>query len=176
MWNGVHVQDLVDLYMILLNDYLTGNPQAPHGLEGYYFCATDTYQWKGLAADMGKKLHARGAIPNPEPKSVTGDEEVAIFGTWSSFAYASNCEFFFNLMGLALVNDLSLTKFEIPARSKAGKAYTLGWKPKHHTTGLIDSIDAEYDAVLVEGLERTPVVHFDEQYGLSVKRLEGTQA
>ena len=45
----------------------------------------------------------------------------------------------------------------------------MGWKPTHHTTGLIDSIDAEYEAVIEEGKEQAPKVHFDEMYNLGLK-------
>ncbi|KAL0580402.1 hypothetical protein V5O48_001647 [Marasmius crinis-equi] len=144
LWNGVHVQDLVDLYMILMEDALSSSPKAPTGAEGYYLCATDNYQWKELAAEVGKRLHAKGVIPTPEPRPVTAEEELAVFGAWSGFAYASN------------------------SRSKAGKAYQYGWKPKHHTTGLFDSIEAEYDAVIEEGKEQAPKVHFDEMYNLGI--------
>ncbi|EEB91684.1 hypothetical protein MPER_09923, partial [Moniliophthora perniciosa FA553] len=142
LWNGVHVQDLVDLYFILLEDALSENPKAPTGAEGYYLCATDSYQWKQLAGEVGKRLHAKGVISSPEPRQVTEEQELDVFGAWSGFAYASN------------------------SRSKAGKAYQLGWKPKHHTTGLFDSIDEEYDAVIEEGREQAPKVHFDEMYNL----------
>ncbi|KAF7377185.1 Epimerase domain-containing protein [Mycena sanguinolenta] len=138
MWNGVHVQDLVDLYLILMDDALSGRPKAPTGLECYYFCATDTYSWKQLADELGKRLYARGAIATAESRAVSSSEEEEVLGAWSRFAYGSN------------------------SRSKAGKAYTLGWKPKHHTTGLFESIDEEYDAVLEEGKHEAPKVHIDE--------------
>lgn len=38
----------------------------------------------------------------------------------------------------------------------------------HHTTGLVDSIDAEYEAVIEEGKEQAPKVHFDEMYNLGL--------
>ncbi|KAJ7226904.1 hypothetical protein GGX14DRAFT_530826 [Mycena pura] len=138
MWNGVHVQDLVDLFLILMDDALTGTPKASTGLECFYFCATDTYSWKQLASEIGKRLHARGVIAKAEPRELLPNEEEEVLGAWSGFAYGSN------------------------SRSKAGKAYALGWKPKHHTTGLFDSIDAEYDAVLEEGKDEAPKVHIDE--------------
>ncbi|KAF9042759.1 NAD(P)-binding protein [Hymenopellis radicata] len=145
MWNGVHVQDLVDLYIIIMEDALSESPKAPTGDEGYYLCATDTYQWKELAVEIGKRLYAKGVIDTPEPYSVTdAKEELDIFGRWSEFAYASN------------------------SRSKAGKAYQLGWKPKHHTDGLLNSIDAEHDAVVEEGSDLAPKVHFDEMYALGI--------
>ena len=92
LWNGVHVQDLVDLYFILLEDALSENPKAPTGAEGYYFCATDSYQWKQIAEEVGKRLHAKGVIPTPEARPVTAEEEADVFGAWSGFAYASNCK------------------------------------------------------------------------------------
>ncbi|KAJ6476688.1 hypothetical protein C8R47DRAFT_1178836 [Mycena vitilis] len=138
LWNGVHVQDLVELYFILIDDALSGKSKAPTGLECYYLCATDTYSWKQLASEIGRRLHARGVIPTAEPRALLPAEEEEVLGAWSGFAYGSN------------------------SRSKTGKATALGWKPKHHSTGLFDSIDAEYDAVLEEGEDAAPKVHIDE--------------
>ncbi|KAJ7763048.1 hypothetical protein B0H16DRAFT_1661807 [Mycena metata] len=138
MWNGVHVQDLVDLFSLLIDDALTGKPQAPTGLECFYFCATDTYAWNQLASAIGQKLHAKGKISTPEARALLPDEEKEVLGEWSAFAYGSN------------------------SRSKTGKADELGWKPKHHTTGLFESIDEEYEAVLEEGEDKAPKVHIDE--------------
>ncbi|KAF7296397.1 Epimerase domain-containing protein [Mycena chlorophos] len=148
MWNGVHVNDLVSLFMVLLDDALSAaGPKAPTGLDCYYFCATDTYSWKQLAGELGKRLYAKGALPTPEPRALRPDEERVVLGEWSGFAYGSN------------------------SRSRAGKAYTLGWVPKHGTRptnadanadGLFDSIDAEYEAVLEEGRDVAPKVHSDE--------------
>ncbi|KAJ7620306.1 hypothetical protein FB45DRAFT_754597, partial [Roridomyces roridus] len=135
LWNAVHVQDLVDLYMILLDDALTGYPKVPTGLECFYFCATDTCSWRQLAGELGRRLHARGALKTPRPRTLLPEEELEVLGTWSRFAYGSNL------------------------RSKAGKAFTRGWSPKHHTTGIFESIDAEYNAVIKEGLNGHPKVH-----------------
>ena len=57
------------------------------------------------------------------------------------------------------------------ARSKAIKAYPLGWKPAHgdENDGLFESIISEYRAVLEEGKDQAPIVHFDEMYALNKK-------
>ncbi|KAJ7834251.1 hypothetical protein B0H14DRAFT_2363888 [Mycena olivaceomarginata] len=138
LWNGVHVQDLVDLCLILADDALSGNPKASTGLECFYLCATDTYSWKQLANEIGRCLYAKGVIATAEARALLPSEEEEVLGTWSGFAYGSN------------------------SRSKTGKAYALGWKPKHYTTGLFDSIDEEYAAVLEEGEDEAPKVHIDE--------------
>ncbi|KAF7319786.1 hypothetical protein MKEN_00761100 [Mycena kentingensis (nom. inval.)] len=140
MWNGVHVDDLVNLYFVLLDDGLSGANKATTGLECFYLCATDMYQWKELAEELGKRLHAKGAIPTAEARPLKPEEVEGALGAWSDFAYASN------------------------SRSVAGKAYDLGWKPAHPTgsNGLFNSIDAEYDAVIEEGKDEAPKVHIDE--------------
>ncbi|KAJ7088129.1 hypothetical protein C8R44DRAFT_819520 [Mycena epipterygia] len=138
MWNGVHVQDLVDLYFLLIDDALSGSPKASTGLECFYFCATDTYSWKQLADEVGCRLHAKGVITTAEARALLPDEEAEVLGAWSGFAYGSN------------------------SRSKTGKAYDLGWQPKYHTTGLFESIGAEYEAVVEEGEDEAPKVHLDE--------------
>ncbi|KAF7293889.1 hypothetical protein HMN09_01185000 [Mycena chlorophos] len=140
MWNGVHVQDLVNLYFVLLDDALSGSPKAKTGLDCFYFCATDEYQWLELATELGKRLHAKGAIPTPEPRTLKPEEVDGALGAWSDFAYGSN------------------------SRSVSGKAFDLGWTPLHPTgtNGLFESIDAEYEAVLEEGQDEKPKVHEDE--------------
>ncbi|KAF7303425.1 hypothetical protein MIND_00571100 [Mycena indigotica] len=140
LWNGVHVQDLVRLYFVLLDDALSRTPKAPTGSDCFYFCATDTYQWRELAGEIGRRLHAKGAIPTAEPRTLQPEEVQMALGEWSDFAYGSN------------------------SRSVAGKALSIGWTPAHPVggTGLFDSIEAEYEAVLEEGADEKPKVHNDE--------------
>ncbi|KAJ7229312.1 hypothetical protein B0H12DRAFT_1264549 [Mycena haematopus] len=135
MWNGVHVQDLIDLYFILIDEEIPRLRRTRMLLmHPKDFCATDTYSWK----EVGKRLHARGIIATAEAQALSLSKEEEVLGEWSGFAYGSN------------------------SRSRTGKAYTLGWKPKHHTTALFDSIDGEYGAVLEEGKYEAPKVHIDE--------------
>ncbi|KAG6860706.1 hypothetical protein C0995_008291 [Termitomyces sp. Mi166 len=146
-WNAVHVQDLIDLYLIILDDALSANPRAPRSANGFYFCPTDSYEWKQLAHEIGTRLYGEGAIPTADTRSFTAEEVEDALGTWGAFAYGSN------------------------SRSKAIKAYNLGWKPVHGdgNDGLFESIIPEYRAVLEEGRDKAPIVHFDEMYALSKK-------
>ncbi|KAG6841359.1 hypothetical protein C0991_011902 [Blastosporella zonata] len=140
-WNGVHVQDLTNVYLILLDDALSANPVAPHGADGFYFCPTD----RQFAQEIGTRLHSHGAIPTAEVRTFTEAEAIDALGTWAGFAYGSN------------------------SRSKANKLFKLGWKPVHGegNDGLFESIIPEYLAVLEEGKDQAPIVHFDEMYALS---------
>ncbi|KAG5644664.1 hypothetical protein DXG03_007963 [Asterophora parasitica] len=148
LWNAVHVQDLTNLFLLLLDDALSATPQAPSGGEGFYFCATDNFQWKQLAQELGTRLHAHGVLPTAETRSFTDEEANAALGSWGGFAYGSN------------------------SRSKAINAYKLGWKPAHGdgNDGLFESIVTEYKFVVEEGKDQAPKVHFDEMYALSGKK------
>ncbi|KAG6843686.1 hypothetical protein H0H87_001643 [Tephrocybe sp. NHM501043] len=146
-WNGVHVQDLSNVYLLLLDDALSANPIAPHGADGFFFCATDSYSWKEFAQEIGTRLHAQGVLPTAEVRPFTEAETVDAVGAWGGFAYGSN------------------------SRSKTNKLFKLGWKPAHGdgNDGLFESIIPEYFAVLEEGKNQAPIVHFDEMYALSKK-------
>jgi len=148
LWNAVHIQDLTDLVLLLLDDALSATPKAPNGSEGFYFCATDSFQWKQLAQEIGTRLHANGAIPTAETRSFTDQEATDALGSWAAFAYGSN------------------------SRSRALKAHKLGWRPAHGdgNNGLFESIVTEYDSVVDEGKNQAPIVHFDEMYALSGKK------
>ncbi|KAG6867983.1 hypothetical protein C0993_008667, partial [Termitomyces sp. T159_Od127] len=139
-WNAVHVQDLTNLYLILLDDALSANPKAPHGADGFYFCPTDSFEWKQLAHEIGTRLYKEGVILTAEVRPFTTEEVEDALGSWAAFAYGSN------------------------SRSKAIKAHKLGWKPAHGdgSDGLFESIVPEYHAVLEEGKDQAPIVHFDE--------------
>ncbi|RDB31114.1 Uncharacterized protein C2A9.02 [Hypsizygus marmoreus] len=148
LWNGVHVQDLTNLILLLLDDALSATPKAPNGGDGFYFCATDSYQWKQLAQEIGTRLHALGVIPTAETRSFTEKEASDVLGTWAGFAYGTN------------------------SRSKAIKAHKLGWKPAHGdgNDGLFESILTEYKFVVEEGKDQAPAVHFEEMYALGGKK------
>ncbi|KAF5384277.1 hypothetical protein D9615_003295 [Tricholomella constricta] len=163
LWNAVHVQDLTNLVLLLLDDALSSAPKAPNGGEGFYFCGwqaapgrdqllkrlvTISFQWKQLAQEIGNRLHSHGALPTAETRSFTEQEAGDALGTWAAFAYGSN------------------------SRSKAIKAHKLGWKPAHGdgNDGLFESIITEYKFVLEEGRYKSPIVHFDEMYALSGKK------
>lgn len=55
------------------------------------------------------------------------------------------------------------------ALSKPVKAYKLGWKPK--TTGVFESLDTEYEAVIEEGIDNPPpfLASLDTIFGMYSK-------
>ncbi|KAG6890491.1 hypothetical protein C0992_000983 [Termitomyces sp. T32_za158] len=105
------------------------------------------FEWKQLAHEIGSRLHREGVILTAETRPFTTEEVEDALGSWAAFAYGAN------------------------SRSKAIKAYKLGWNPTHgdEHDGLFESIVPEYHAVLEEGKDQAPIVHFDEMYALNEK-------
>jgi nucleoside-diphosphate-sugar epimerase len=62
-WPNVHVADLAELYLIIMNAAL--NNSAPEGLEGLYYPATEHFTWSTVADRIGQVLHRRGLLDYP---------------------------------------------------------------------------------------------------------------
>lgn len=76
-------------------------------------CATDTYSWKQLANEIGRRLYAKGVIATAEARALLPSEEEEVLGTWSGFAYGSNC-------GSQLASALSeQSTYDVPLDSSA---------------------------------------------------------
>lgn len=64
-WTNVHVADLADLYLRILDAAL--KDAAPEGLAGLYYPATEYFRWLDVSRRVGEVLHAKGLIDSPEP-------------------------------------------------------------------------------------------------------------
>ena len=62
-WTNVHVADLAELYLLILDGGLRG--AAPEGLEGLYYPASEYFTWSDAADRIGQVLHRRGLISSP---------------------------------------------------------------------------------------------------------------
>ncbi|WVQ76323.1 hypothetical protein IAR50_005988 [Cryptococcus sp. DSM 104548] len=94
VWGNVHVQDLSDLYVLLLTHALS-SPTATtalsdsHGWSNLIYAGLDTHAWKPIIELVGDLLHARGDIPNPGAISIgEGEGDLYMFGG-SSFMQVS---------------------------------------------------------------------------------------
>ncbi|ODN76007.1 hypothetical protein L202_05967 [Cryptococcus amylolentus CBS 6039] len=113
VWGNVHVQDLSDLFILLLTHALS-NPAATtalpgsHGWSNLIYAGVDTHAWKPIIELIGDLLHARGDIPNPGAISIgEGEGDMYMFGGNSFMAVSE-------------------------------KAAALGWKRRQ--PGLVDSV------------------------------------
>lgn len=64
-WSNVHVEDLADLYLLLFEAALKN--EAPEGLAGLYYPATEFFTWSDVSVRIGQILHDKGLIADPSP-------------------------------------------------------------------------------------------------------------
>ena len=135
-WDHVHIADLADAYMILLDHLLAAyGPNAESGSkpssylttgrQGYYFAENGRHSWRQLAEKIGEVLHKKGIVKSAEVTSFPDDEVDSTLG--ESFAW----------FGLASQSN-----------SKADRIRKLGWKP--HRPSLFDSVEEQVDALINE--------------------------
>ena len=133
-WDNVHIADLVDAYMILLDQLLAAygpdakldtksSPYLATGRQGYYFAENGRNSWRQLAEKIGEVLRKKGIIKSSEVRSFPENEvENALIGSfsWIALSSQSNC--------------------------KAERLTKLGWKP--HRPSILDSIEEQVDVLL----------------------------
>ncbi|EJD45667.1 NAD(P)-binding protein [Auricularia subglabra TFB-10046 SS5] len=106
-WDNIHIDDLLDLYELLIEATLD---PAAHAAKvspytKFYFAVSERFTWGELTELVAKALHELGALSSAEVKSVTV-EEAAKIHPWGP--------------------GVGTNSFSIATRAKA-----LGWKPKH---------------------------------------------
>ena len=66
-WTNVHVADLAELYLLLFEAALRDD--APEGLAGLYYPASEFFTWSDVSVRIGQILHDKGLINDPTPSS-----------------------------------------------------------------------------------------------------------
>ncbi|KAJ1304796.1 hypothetical protein OPQ81_005932 [Rhizoctonia solani] len=119
VWNNVHITDLVQLYILVLNLALSvraGETPRPETFANFYFGSVEEHAWGDVAKQLGPILLKRGKVEKAEARSI-GADEVQSFG-----ALTSN------------------------SRSIAERSRQLGWTPV--AKSLEDTLEEDVDAVL----------------------------
>ncbi|KII89892.1 hypothetical protein PLICRDRAFT_40076 [Plicaturopsis crispa FD-325 SS-3] len=124
LWPNVHIDDVADLYIVLLDSVLSGTDAAAHGHEGYYFGENGEHKLYDVSAAVAKALFELGKGKSTEPTTFSEDELQKYFG---SPYLGSN------------------------SRARANRSKALGWKPTRTTEDLLASIKPEAEAILKSG-------------------------
>ena len=72
--NNVHVNDLSDCYMKLVEVAVAGGGTATWGAEGYYLTENGTHVWGNMSKLVTSEAHKQGLIPSAEVISVSPEE------------------------------------------------------------------------------------------------------
>ncbi|KAI0789836.1 hypothetical protein C8Q75DRAFT_762663 [Abortiporus biennis] len=126
-WANVNIDDVADLYIVILNALLTNPDSVGHGREGYYFGENGEHTWYELCKEISKALYELGRGKIPEPTAFTTDELVKYFGS-EMFGYF----------------------FGTNSRCRANRGRALGWKPTRTTADMLASIKAEVERVIAK--------------------------
>lgn len=131
-WSYSHIADLVDAYIILLDQLLAvygpnakpdakPSPYLTTGREGYYFTEDGQVTGRQVSEKNGEILYKKGVLKSPNVTSFPDDEiEDALFGPLS---WVIGCQ----------------------SNSKAERLSKFGWKP--HRPKMLDCVEEQVDAV-----------------------------
>ncbi|KAH8778005.1 hypothetical protein BGZ57DRAFT_822186 [Hyaloscypha finlandica] len=106
IWDHVHVDDLSDAFILLVEEALKPNGgNAQWGDEGYYFAEAGELKWGEVSEAISKIMTDEGAIKAAEVDKVSVAEAVAMH-PWAPLIWGGN------------------------ARSRSDRLHKLGWKPQ----------------------------------------------
>jgi len=120
-WPNIHVYDMSDCYLKLVEAAVQGGGKATWNQEGYYFTENGEHMWGDISKVVASAAHKQGLVPSAEVASISAEE-------------ANNL----TRMGAALWGANSRCK-AIRARK------ILGWAPKECTLNdeCLDIVSSE---------------------------------
>jgi nucleoside-diphosphate-sugar epimerase len=130
-WGDVWINDLVDLYMLVLEGLLEG--KIEHGKEGgWYFCSNGEHTWGEVAEKLASVLHSKGLVDTLD---------VAPFDKETIDKF--------------LFGDFATLIFGHESRAVANRSKKIGWKP-HDKPTVLDVIEEEVQYLIDHGLLPKP--------------------
>jgi len=119
-WANVHIIDLIDLYILVLDGLLAGTIE--HGRKGgFYFGVADHHTWYKVVELLGEVLYKNGRVSTPSISPLE-PPYVALFGPFGEAAFQSDC------------------------KAVANRSKKLGWKPHH--PHVYDTLEEEIDYLI----------------------------
>lgn len=73
-WTQIHVHDLSDLYLKLVEAASDGGGSATWNDEGYYFCEAGDLVWGDVARQVAQSAHKQGFLKDDQVKQYSPDE------------------------------------------------------------------------------------------------------
>jgi len=73
-WNNVHVNDLSDCYLKLIEAAVDGGGKATWGKDGYYFTENGEHAWGDVSKAIATAFHEQGFIPADDVVAMSGDD------------------------------------------------------------------------------------------------------
>jgi nucleoside-diphosphate-sugar epimerase len=133
-WNNVHIADVSDAYIILLDQLLAAygpnaKPNTPHspylttGREGYYFVENGIHSWRQVTEKVAELFYKNGIIKSPQVARLPDNEIEEKF-----------------------LGDIKWSFIGTQSSAKADRLRKLGWKP--HGPSLANSLEQDIKTFL----------------------------
>lgn len=74
LWTNIHVHDLSDCYLKLVEAAVSGGGKATWDKEGYYFTENGQHVWGHMSKLIAEDAKKKGLIPSDEITSISADE------------------------------------------------------------------------------------------------------
>ncbi|KAI6086335.1 NAD dependent epimerase/dehydratase family protein [Hypoxylon rubiginosum] len=117
VWDHVHVEDLVDLYVIILSQITEkGGEGVPTGKKGIIFSGNGRHEWREVVQGVAEVLYEEGKVTNPEPESMSLTGAAKVLTLIEGLDFASH--------------EKSIERvYASNARTVSSVGRSLGWKP-----------------------------------------------
>ena len=113
---------VVELYMVIFDSQKNDPDATGHGWEGYYFGENGEHSWYQISRAIGEAMVALGLSSEAEPTTFSTAELIKYFGSEKEGNYSGT-----------------------NARCHANRGRQLGWRPKHMTNDMLESIRVEVE-------------------------------
>jgi len=122
-WNDVHIEDLADFYVLVLEKALAG--EVEFGKNGWYFCESGEHRLGDVVAKIAEAMNKYGGFKDSSVRPFLKEEVDSLLGDiggWLTTGGNSRC--------------------------KSDKARALGWVAKNNFGTILESIDPEVKTIL----------------------------
>ncbi|KAF2019507.1 NAD dependent epimerase/dehydratase family protein [Aaosphaeria arxii CBS 175.79] len=130
-WDYVHIDDLTQLYEIILSRVLSQG-DIPFGKKGIYFSENGYFNWRKLSEGLAQAGQELGALETNEVEELSSDAWVSSPGSTPTAAKVQ-------------AGQLGFASW---SRSTADLGRSLGWVPRHGPESWTESIKSTFQAVL----------------------------
>ncbi|KAK7679039.1 hypothetical protein QCA50_017983 [Cerrena zonata] len=133
IWPNIHIDDVVDLILRVLDVQLSISPIGEHGRREYYFATNGEHRWYDLSKAIGDAFtHAELARASQLEPSSFSDEELT--------QYMGSVE-----MGQQMRHNI---------RCRSNHGVQLGWRPIRTSEDMFSSIPLQLDAIIKTLLDK----------------------
>ena len=115
---------VADLYIVLYDALVADPEKVGHGWEGIFYGENGEHSWYQISKAIGEAMVALGLTTDPEPTPFAVEEYVKYFGSEKAGWYSGT-----------------------NSRCRANRGRSIGWKPKHTTEEMLQSILPEVEAI-----------------------------